>query len=100
MARLAAGLAQRPPGAQVAGLLALERAARLHVQRLIDGLGRHPHLRVVGELAPQPPAIFSGDKRRLRSSYTSSRNRALLASLAGFGRLARSNARACAVVAR
>ena len=51
---LAAGLAQRPPGAQTAGQLPAQRAARLHVQRLVDRLGGHPHLRIVGELDAQP----------------------------------------------
>src|SRR3954469_3210941 len=42
-------------GAQVAGQLRLERAARLHIQRLVDRLGRHPQLRLVGTPAAQPP---------------------------------------------
>jgi hypothetical protein len=57
---LAAGLAQRPARPQVARQLALERAARLHVQRRIDGLRGHPHLRLVGEPAAQPPGDLLG----------------------------------------
>ena len=34
--------------------LAAQCAARLHVQRLIDRLGRHPHLRLVGVILAQP----------------------------------------------
>ena len=47
-------------GAQALGQLATQRAARLHVERLIDRLGRHPHLRVGGELAPQAPGDLLG----------------------------------------
>ena len=47
---LTAGVAQRPPGAQTPGQLTAQRAARLHIQRLVDRLGGHPHLRIVGEL--------------------------------------------------
>ena len=48
------GLAQRPPGAQVLGQLPAQPAAALDVQRLVDRLVRHPHLRIVGEVHPQP----------------------------------------------
>ena len=51
---LAAGAPQRPSGAQAPGQVAAQRSAGLHVQRLIDGLGRHAHLRVLGELLAQP----------------------------------------------
>jgi len=43
-------LAHRAPGAQERGELTLEPAAGLDIQRLVDRLGRHTHLRVVGEL--------------------------------------------------
>ena len=42
------------------GQLATQRAPGLHVQRLIDRLRRHPHLRVIRELAPQPPGDLLG----------------------------------------
>ncbi len=60
LAGLAARLAQRPAGAQTPRQLAAQRAARLHVQRLVDRLGRHPHLRPVGELDPQPTGDLLG----------------------------------------
>src|SRR5215207_8214105 len=56
----AARLAQRPAGAQVARELALERASGLHLQRLVDRLGRHPQLRLVGEPAAQSPGDLLG----------------------------------------
>ena len=57
---LAAGLAQRAAGAQTARQLAAQRPARVHVERLVDRLGRHPHLPVVGELAAQAPGDLLG----------------------------------------
>jgi len=60
LAGLAARLAQRPAGAQVARQLTLERAPRLDVERLVDRLRGHPHLRVVGEAAAQPPGDLLG----------------------------------------
>ena len=42
-------LAQRAAGPQAGGQLAFERAAGGHIQRLVDRLARHPHLRVGGE---------------------------------------------------
>jgi hypothetical protein len=51
-------LAPRPallaPRAQVAAELALEPAARLHVERAVDRLVRDPHVFIVGVPAPQP----------------------------------------------
>ena len=46
-------------GAEVEVVLAPEGPQRadapgLHVDRLVDGLWRHPHLRVIGELHTQP----------------------------------------------
>jgi hypothetical protein len=60
LAGRATRLAQRAAGAQVLGQLAIERAARLHVQRLVDRLRGHPHLRLVGELAAQPAGDLLG----------------------------------------
>src|SRR5215217_9744943 len=47
-------LPQRPSGAQMPGQLAFQRAAALDVERLVDRLVRHPHLRIAGELLAQP----------------------------------------------
>ena len=63
MPGLAAGVASCPTGPQIPGQLALQRAAGLHIQRLIDRLGRHPHLRLLGERRRNRPAICSGEKR-------------------------------------
>ena len=60
LAGLAAGAAQRPSGAQTAREVAAQRSARLHVERLIDRLGRHPQLWVIGELAAQPTGDLLG----------------------------------------
>ena len=57
---LAARDPQRPARTQTTRQLPFQRAARLHVQRLVDRLGRHPHLRLVGEILAQP----SGDLLR------------------------------------
>jgi hypothetical protein len=54
------GLARRASRAQVAGELAFKRAARLHVERLVDRPARHPHLRLVGEAAAQSPGDLLG----------------------------------------
>jgi hypothetical protein len=51
---LAARATQRPPGPQALGQVTAQRSAGLHVQRLVDRLGRHPHLRIVRKLAAQP----------------------------------------------
>ena len=45
---------QRSPGPQALGQIAAQRPAGLDIQRLVDRLGRHPHLRIVRELAAQP----------------------------------------------
>ena len=50
-----AGPSLRATGAQTAGQFAAQLAAALHVQRLVDRLVRHPHLRIVGKLDAQPP---------------------------------------------
>src|SRR4051794_5300583 len=71
LARACARDAQRASGPQAGDELALERAAALHVERLIDRLVRDPHPRIIGELeleslgdllrAPpgHPPAILA-----------------------------------------
>jgi hypothetical protein len=41
-------------GAEIAGELFAQSAPGLHKQRQVDGLVRHAHLRVVGELLAQP----------------------------------------------
>ena len=46
-------LAYRPSGPQERGQLPAQPAAGLHVQRLVDRLGRHPHLRFAGEVDPE-----------------------------------------------
>ena len=51
-----AGLTQRPSGPQARGQLALERAAALHVERLVDRLVADPHRLIIGEVDPQPVA--------------------------------------------
>jgi hypothetical protein len=56
----AARLALRPAGAQALGQLAPQSAPGLHVERLVDRLGRHPHLRLVGKLDPQPTGDLLG----------------------------------------
>jgi hypothetical protein len=48
-----AGASERPPGAQALGQIAAQRAAGLDIERLIDRLGRHPHLSDRQELAAQ-----------------------------------------------
>ena len=52
-AGLAAGTTERPPGPQALRQIAPQSPTGLDVQRLIDRLGRHPHLRIVRELAAQ-----------------------------------------------
>src|SRR6266487_4243448 len=48
------GHPKRPPGAQACGQLAAQRAAALHVQRLVDGLVQDPHGLIIGEVGPEP----------------------------------------------
>src|SRR5919108_131548 len=50
------GPAQRPPGPQAGRQLPAQRPPPLHVQRLVDRLVRHLHLRPARELRPQPGA--------------------------------------------
>ena len=50
----AAGLADRPPGPQPFVQVTAQLAAALDVQGLVDRLVGHPHLRIVGEVDPQP----------------------------------------------
>src|SRR3954469_1617422 len=54
LARACARDAQRATGPQAGDQLALERAAALHVERLIDRLVRDPHPRIIGELELEP----------------------------------------------
>ncbi|CAG7263386.1 hypothetical protein PICSAR254_04571 [Mycobacterium avium subsp. paratuberculosis] len=49
-------LAQGPPGTQAGVQLTSQIPFALNVNRLIDRLLRHPHLRIVGKVAPQPPS--------------------------------------------
>src|SRR6201989_451626 len=51
-----ARLAQRPPGPQARRQLPPQRPPALHIQRLVDRLVRHPHLRPARELQSQPRA--------------------------------------------
>ena len=48
MSALTVGLAQPAPGAQAFGQVTAQRTPGLDVQGLVDGLGGHPHLRVIG----------------------------------------------------
>ena len=62
LAGLAARATQRPPGPQALGQIAAQRAAGLDVQRLVDRLVRHPHLRIFRELwRRNRPTICSGE---------------------------------------
>src|SRR4051794_41269597 len=54
LTRACARDAQRASGPQAGDQLALERAAALHVERLIDRLVRDPHPRIFGELELEP----------------------------------------------
>src|SRR3954469_7656515 len=54
LARASARHPQRASGPQAGDELALERAAALHVERLIDRLVRDPHPRIIGELELGP----------------------------------------------
>ncbi len=53
-------LAHRAAGAQIGRQFPLQPAAGLHVQRLVDRLGRHPHLRFVGEVALESASDLLG----------------------------------------
>ena len=52
--RGAARPAHLPPGPQVTRQLPAQRPTALHIQRLVNRLSRHPHLRTVRELQHQP----------------------------------------------
>ena len=56
--------AQRPAGAQARGQLAPQRAAALHVQRLVDRLVGDPHRLIIGEVDPQPAGDLLRAPRR------------------------------------
>jgi hypothetical protein len=58
--RLAARATQRPTGPQALRQITPESAAGLDVEGLVDRLGRHPHLRIVRELAAQPADYLLG----------------------------------------
>ena len=57
---LAVGLAQPAPGAQAFSQLTAQRAAGLNVKGLIDRLGGHPHLRVIGVVTSKPASDLLG----------------------------------------
>jgi hypothetical protein len=46
--------AHRAPTAQALMQITAQLAPALHVEGLIDGLVRHPHLRFIGEVLTQP----------------------------------------------
>src|SRR5215212_7534152 len=55
---------RRPPGAQAGRQLAAQRAAVLHVQRLVDGLVADAHRPVVGKVEPQAAGdLFRAPRR-------------------------------------
>ena len=56
----AAGFAQLPTGPQARGELTVQPATRLNVDRLVDRLVRHPHLRLIGKVQPQPASDLLG----------------------------------------
>src|SRR5690349_22589219 len=55
--------AQRPAGPQAGGQLAPQRAAALHVQRLVDGLGADAHRLIARKVEPQPSGNLLGAPR-------------------------------------
>jgi hypothetical protein len=57
---LAVRPAQRSTGAQASRQVSSQRAASLHIQALVDGLVRHPHLHLGGEVQQQTPADLLG----------------------------------------
>src|SRR5438552_12387804 len=59
--RIGLGATHRPTSSQARMQLLAERSAALHEQRLIDGLVRHAHLRVV-RIATQPTTPRSGSE--------------------------------------
>jgi hypothetical protein len=58
--RTAMRLAQGPPGPQAGMQLATQIPFALNVNRLIDHIVRHPHLRIIGKVQPQPASDLSG----------------------------------------
>ena len=63
----AAWPAQRPPRPQAGRQLAAQRPAALDIQGLVDGLVRHPHLRLVREV-DQPGGVTDLPRRPLLAS--------------------------------
>src|SRR6266478_9636586 len=55
--------AQRPPGAQTRRQLTAQRAAPLHIQRLVDGLVADAHGIILGEVAREAPGNLLGAPR-------------------------------------
>src|SRR3954469_16552945 len=55
--------AERPPGPQAGGQLAPQRAAPLHVQRLVDGLVADAHRLIARKVVPQPAGNLLGAPR-------------------------------------
>ena len=97
------GLRSARPVRRQAGQLAAEPAAALDVQRLVDRLVRHPHLRIVGKVLPQPSRDLLGAVFSLSRAWTSRRSRRFTASFAGRARppaRALWSARCWAVLAR
>ena len=74
-------------GAQVAGQVLAELASGLDEQRLIDRFVRHPHLQIIGELAPQPAGDLLGTEpslqlcHHLRQQATTTAQHGLLGTL-------------------
>jgi hypothetical protein len=61
LAGLAAGLAQRPAGAQALREIAAQRACGLHIQRLVDRFGETRISGSSGNSTRSLPAICSGE---------------------------------------
>ena len=99
LAVLAPRPAQRPPGPQARRQLPAQRPAALHVERLVDRLVRHPHLRIVRELPPQPSRDLLRRPVLLQPGlHPAPAAPSFPASFAVFGR-ARPRPRACACAA-
>src|SRR5690606_19779295 len=60
LARRGAGAPHHAPGAQMLQQFLLQHAARLDIERAVDGLVRHVQLRLVGEGEAQPAADLFG----------------------------------------
>lgn len=89
LAGLPAGSAQPTSGPQRSGESVFESAAGGLVGRLVDGLGAHPHLWIVGETESESARDLLGEWRSVRDFSTVSRSDGLVASLDGLGREAR-----------